>query len=637
MKFTKVLTIVLAICLKFSQANANIKIWAFGDVGQIDPWWRQSLIHKQAAKMKGQIPDEKIYKIGNDIKTRISSETLSQDKYDLFKNLKKIHQCPGQTIHSSVILGDGVYTEHKGGLLQNLFGDTNKDTRDNSAVGKDDSRKIFIKTGDSEKTDLSTKYGERLVYASKKLLEFMEKPTANCEPGSTYKVDILPGNHNYDVNPDLERETINTWAKRREWIAPKWKETIQKDDVSVAFLDINLMALQCLGSESYSKCISSQGGAGYASLPGPQKALEYLKELVLKLAQSRHNLKNVSWRVIRTHNPLYNPEADFNIAIEYEIPDLRICFNTKCGNLQTVFEDPNQNYDGNLSPAYQVFPSGTPTGSQGKKYKLIDLFKLSKVDFWLASHFHAAMFIAAPFDRQRVNLERNYNGDFLNADSPKKCVDRFSVFFAQSSKPSGSPPSATNSDPRTPFVTLSTMTDCPENSVADVQEIEIEKSNPQSLLLQFIIGNSGRMLDPLKSDEKSNGDLVWARSYGDKYIDVELDKKMQGITLTPDNFEAELEKYILGAKGQNGQPDVKGLVDTYNNKYGFAEITFEKTSAYIEFKEEKGADLITVKKFKLTKTDIPKKYAINYMLTGARPSASAAPAPSGRKLKKKLK
>ena len=71
MKFTKVLVIVLATCLKFSQANPNIKIWAFGDVGQIDPWWRQSLIHKQAAKMRSPTLNEKVYRIGNDIKTKI--------------------------------------------------------------------------------------------------------------------------------------------------------------------------------------------------------------------------------------------------------------------------------------------------------------------------------------------------------------------------------------------------------------------------------------------------------------------------------------------------------------------------------------------------------------------------------------
>jgi hypothetical protein len=623
MKFIKALIILLVVCTKLELTHSSVKIWAFGDVGQIDPWWKESLIHKKAAAMvkKNKDFEPKAFELAKEISDSIKAESLSDTRptSELFLNFHRIFKCPS-SINSSVILGDGVYTEHKGGYIENKFGVENKDADINSkgtnkgvVIPPDESRKILMKTTATAKEDLSVKYGKRLEYASKKLLNLMNNPTCPSPP-QNHIVHILPGNHNYDVNPELERETVNTWSTRRQWIDPKWKDDMTDGvtpPVVVSFLDINLMALTCIRDSEYGDCIRSQAGKGYASLPDQASGKLYLKALVARLAESRHKKINSTWRVVRTHNPLLNPEADFEIGLAFKIPEYECSLNNQIFTMKQLFEEEERiinttkNFDCNVK-----LTNNKPTDS---KYTLLDLFKFSKIHFWLTSHYHAAMFIASPFNRRLAPA--GFNKDFMNGDNPKKCVDRFSQFFAP--KPSGAaPPSSESPEARLAAVTLQTMADCPTSAVTRENLIEIENNKPQSLLLQFVIGNSGRMLDPIKSDINSNGDLVWARAYGEKYIDNELDKEIAGLTL--DNFKDHVKT------------DVNNLVTSYGNKFGFAEVTFEANHVTIEFKEESAANLITVQKFKLTKSETPKKYAINYMLNADRSAHK-------KKLKKKLK
>lgn len=109
----------------------------------------------------------------------------------------------------------------------------------------------------------------------------------------------------------------------------------------------------------------------------------------------------------------------------------------------------------------------------------------------------------------------------------------------------------------------------------DTQEsrtIILEKiGTPQSILLTFIVGNSGRYFDPLKSDSKSNSEIIWTRGFGDTYVDAVLED------VNYKEFTKESMKQKID--------EIADKIKNVKNNYSFANIDFKADTVNIQFNE----------------------------------------------------
>ena len=220
---------------------------------------------------------------------------------------------------STVILGDTVYTEHKGGPLK-LQVDPGQDDKDVKQDLVDDAkRKIVIKS-----TELTSNYSARVKKAADELMKMLLSP-ADREMCSTIlmdrPVDILPGNHSFDVDLALETsETQKVFRQDIHWDEPFIRNQ-KENDVSVYFLDINPGYMTCLSDKpefTYADCLLVPGNDGSTYLPTPEQARAYARLLVAALFELKLK-SDAAWRVVRTHNPLLNPENDFNPIVNFKV------------------------------------------------------------------------------------------------------------------------------------------------------------------------------------------------------------------------------------------------------------------------------------------------------------------------------
>ena len=83
MKIAKtIITIFALLAMAEGLFAQESRLFAIGDVGQIDPWFQQSLKHKIALKMKKGVTDAAILKRVDDYANKIGAEIKSEKLED---------------------------------------------------------------------------------------------------------------------------------------------------------------------------------------------------------------------------------------------------------------------------------------------------------------------------------------------------------------------------------------------------------------------------------------------------------------------------------------------------------------------------------------------------------------------------
>jgi len=465
---------------------------------------------------------------------------------------------------------------------------------------------------------------------------------------------LIAGNHNFDIDFLIEQQL----EKNQFNVPPETKkprilenEYVGKDGKKkkVLFLDLNINFMYCLHLPNQENCRRWSGGFG--TVPTYKAAREYAADLVGKLLTMRHRVGDeqtgiVTWRVIRSHNPLFNPEIDMTFLIKEEISVKCTSGGTNVAvkqNFKALLEDTTL-ANKEITCEYNELTTG-----QADPDSFINLkkaFRKSRTDFWLASHYHAAMLLAYPWkrpyvrntdDKVRETYEDKrkllsqgdfYNSQYINISKPDFCLDRTALLFSTIKS------SQADNIQRSALCDIVGGSSNYQTCVDDEKEVTIklnkldDPSKQQDLGLFFVIGNSGRFLDPLKGDLKSNADIVWARSKAKQYYETIINCESKG----DDNGIAcncvksqECQTKIYDPKTDSTKDanaaKAKALSDinaimteiTTNkakNYYGYAHVTFTDSAATVEFREKDpfitqipadNSDIKVVKKFKLTR------------------------------------
>jgi hypothetical protein len=175
------------------------------------------------------------------------------------------------------------------------------------------------------------------------------------------------------------------------------------------------------------------------------------------------------------------------------------------------------------------------------------------------------------------------------------------------------------------------LTDCVLEKGDSSTVIHLKNNEPQDLWVNFIIGHSGRFLDPLKSDEKSNGDIIWGKSSTDVYVDSILECGFYGChcdgNSKKDNTKCKVKNENLFKDGKLDETVYATLKKTMLDKikaikhnFGYAHVTFTAEKAVVEFRENNADPQAAIKyqvakRFTLDRKITPSKvHKINLMV-----------------------
>jgi hypothetical protein len=270
-----------------------------------------------------------------------------------------------------------------------------------------------------------------------------------------HKVDILTGNHSFDVNFEAEELFNNDRMQKtnehgkyfkvegvdvKEVIAPLKRSSyslVRKLSVyagarRINFVDFNSAALVSISSEGKPFYDTDNGVKFYQQKWTYEKSFNYYKTLVHVL----NSLEDTSWNVMRAHHPPSN----------FDDGDAEFYF-------RKVIDEKS----------------------------LFDIFKLKKVRFFFGSHIHAQAVISVP-----------YNNTLLRANNLPKEVLPLGSYCNPDNLRFG----ASGVLPNT-ACTQTTFT------------VDTLKEN---VMLIFVSGNSGRFFDPISTGTKTaRGNVVWAK------------------------------------------------------------------------------------------------------------------------------
>ena len=643
MKLKILIALIVLINLSFVDLRA-FKLLALGDTGQVDEWWQQNqilritnLVHD---KLKTEASKINIQTYAAEILAKMRDDPLDindgKSPFDVFKNFGSFYTCKvlDHGMDSIVLLGDGIYTEHKakGKIISPSFKPrTEAFTPENDipdTIDKTLAKDYYFNLGTRAFGKLTQVYDKRTLYAAKKLGEMLVAPVPNPDPqaqpcfsGDANSISVLPGNHSFDVDQPLEEALIASQFEKVQANVPFLFEDKDKDNkVTVLFLDANLMQLACLDKKRflnnsqqttdilgdtsldkvlYKECIKNEGGS--RTLKSPEEARLYLALLVAKLVEIKN--KPGHWRIFRTHNPIFNPEIDFNAA-------LQLSLKYKCNgiDLSAIW---SSSVSGNVVCAYET---------TAQPISLMSVFQNAGIDFFLVSHFHAAMVVAAPYSpTYPIGL---FNGDA----SGLRCFDRYNDFFslvdiaseAPVDRPKNPPPGDNSGA-------------CAGNFIGENKIYLQPAGSAQKFYLSFVIGNSGRYLDPIPLDTYSNGDIIWARSTTVQYIDKQVN---------------DINKLNLQDNDFNSKESAKTTIEELWNKirdnskpsFGYSLLTFSEdgNSVVIEFYEVTGTEKKVTNRFNLVRgnPENGKTQIINKMYPKVIPDK---PKKTNKKLLKKVK
>lgn len=544
------------------------KFIVLGDTGQIDEYFTE---YVKRCLMVKCTPKECKDKIQPAEYPDVTFPVLAQ----ILNNTK-------ETYNRGIILGDFVYTENKNcGVSFSKF-DELKD-EDNEDKKKDFKKKILYneteKTGDISYNDI---FEKRITQSTEKLFELLSFRFSKVTPFWL----LLSGNHSYDIDAKVELDVIKNKGIRdgKEFLkmAKNSKVEITND---ACFADLNFGDLVCLG-KSYYECLGSAlGGSRYGRTEKQtDAALKKLIEAVLTL-----RLCNTKWRIIRTHAAPFNTEIDqhqlfINISdknikckIRNEIPNVSLKVTDIKSPLEILKILKDSNVD--LTPEQlktastvennvinRLFNCELPEESQaeaqtkaGDTKSTVTIMKLvneASPHFYLASHLHASQILFAPLIDEYQDKKFNTfikSNEFEHDLKGCKIIDRFDIL----------------NDLEKLKMPLSESKVCDAEN--DSKQVEIKIKNEPEYNVIFVIGNSGRFLDPFMDGKGSMSDVVWQRIKAEKGLPITLMKQKSTRT---DFSDAAIKK------------DVDEILEANKmTSYGFAELLLEKNTATITFKD----------------------------------------------------
>ena len=320
-----------------------------------------------------------------------------------------------------------------------------------------EAKRLNVIEGDKIKMLMPDQWTTRLKCAWNMFVSQLVKLKLHTGAHLADKVDILPGNHSFDVNFKAEDEFNDNYMQKQNEkgifymmkdgtlkVIPKEKKrgtynnirklTVKVGERLINFVDFNSAVLLCMhpsGKTAYDKC----GSHKYYQTKKWKftKALEYYTALV-------HVVKSLephAWNVMRAHHP------------------------------PTNFED------------------GDPDFYWAKlmdNMSLIDLFKLKKVRMFFGSHIHTQAVMALPY--KDVPMREKSEKDKMT-ELGAYCNEQNVKFDASGLLPKKL---------------------CEKNTAFVVDTLK------EDVLLIFIVGNSGRNFDPISTGTLStHGNIIWAR------------------------------------------------------------------------------------------------------------------------------
>lgn len=541
----------------------STKFYIFGDTGQVDNYFKDYVKRSDAA---------------SSVKTL---EALDGGKY---LNFETVASQLKTKFDQAVILGDFLYTENKKGGI------------DLSKVPDDDT---LIHDPKFMRTLTYTAPGGTPVEVSSIFQTRLENSTKNLNTllGTTY-AGIAPfwllenGNHSYDVDAVAERQLMSVDTSKVR-IYKHSKVHISKH---ACFADLSFGDIACL-NKSYKDCFKGALGMARYGRNEEQTRISLFKlveaVLTLKLCKSR-------WRIIRTHAAPFNTEIDqhtlFNkingkilCKLRKAIPDLKIS-DTEFKDISEILTslDGSKDFDltpeilASSSPGFRVVKGDKvenrlfectkptyPNNDTGKadelkekatpiQFSVMDIIDKAAPHFYLGSHLHASQLLFAP----KTPTSYKFNEFVQSKELPDKIVGCKEINNVKSYK----------FDPQMTY----TLKDCPDTPTEDT--IEIKKIPDYNII--FVIGNSGRFLDPFFDGKQSASHIVWQRINTPLGLAAQLMKDKKGVD------------EIVAADAKTA--------------YGFAELTtYSNDSLVVEFKEfdqrKDPASIKTVLKITLNK------------------------------------
>jgi hypothetical protein len=304
----------------------------------------------------------------------------------------------------------------------------------------------------------------------------------------------------------------------------------------------------------------------------------------LKIIETFLTLKHCNgpnqWKVMRTHYAPFNSENDnpnifnFGVNVSCKGPGIETFTTVEAIMAKTDFKTLTKE---------QLLPK-----SKGKIYKCEykaegTLTKINKLmdwagpHFWLGSHQHASELIFAPYTNDAfatVDIERLGGNQFFengkNTIKGPLCIERVDDLLNTEAyvKPEkkGTPLEAyTNAIEKK----IKTCADAKDTETTKYSKtIKIHGKNPNMHII-FVVGNSGRYLDPIMTGQCSLSEIAWHRSGIKTRLFIENILKNREI-----NSNKDIKKALDDIKSINEGTD-----------YGYTSVEYTKTKATIQFFE----------------------------------------------------
>lgn len=449
------------------ERSSFFNLLIMGDMGQIDYFFKRRQIQKvsnqQILDWEKKFILNEIYNLKNfscsiqRIDNRDMIDLIKEDGLENFKSIMT-HENFHKKINDAdniVILGDIIYVETKNLLIKQKLNSFEK-WINRLECGWN----IFIRALEEVKL---IKYDHEKDY---------KEPQALIDS----RVDILGGNHDFDVNIFYQEKLYKNLGEfecnkpsvfynmTRTYFgnSNKKKEiftytpvfiTIRFPDFEIEILDFNSAMLYCIAKKEsdYDMCMRTNS---YTSMKDSLLYFSKIIEGLNKFNEKQEEKENYKiWKVIRTHIGPLNPED---------------------GDELIYFDPINLN---------------------GKSYILIDEIIRRKINIIFSSHVHYSAVMAYSYSRKFID-NRIINPTCLNL-----------------SKTAGFGCYAAPGEGKDIFLNELEFSKNCQNQKKFILPINNDSDNDKNnILYQFISGNSGRNLEPLKEGRDSNGFLIWSRS-----------------------------------------------------------------------------------------------------------------------------
>jgi len=605
MKFiTPNILILLAILFSCSLCyETNFTLTIMGDQGQIEYFYNQKAkrgsddeLKKQLENFYSNVFDKEDYitdkfqciieKKNPDLQIDLLDKKNSQQG---LLNFNKIIDNNGfkknylNKSHNLVFLGDMVYPESK----------------------------LLINTDMSKNNVIMEKWKKRLTcswnlfFNSLKKMEVFKfrSENNNINPLLDQNIDIIAGNHSFDIDINKEESLLTRidksdfWIKKKDFNRESHLAGIHRYDTSdktfteypkfieitlksfkIQFIDFNSGLLLCSPKmdtkAAFDSCehnIYNPINLTYEQTRVYYKRLYYgiWSRFIVKKKEKANEagvFKKV-WKVMRAHHPPLNSEdgdVDFYFKkVKFEEKEFNNNSNKQNGAapIEENIPEPakeNKKNSGGAAPIEENIPDPP------KDYNLFDLMKEAQVNIFLGSHIHRSEVIAFPYSRKYIAVSDQ------TKDIKKECKEdsngRYGCIF---------------NDKNNPFESLATFHEA--SVCSEISKIIDLPIKDNKMLYVFITGNSGRFFDLVKTGKSTNGFLIWSRAIGENPTDASKkvdtpNKERYGFTQA---IFTETEVKIIFSELDPVANEIKNVAE-FNVKQGTAAVDDVKVNKLIK-------------------------------------------------------